>query len=163
MNRKYSTAAYLNFVDYLRGRVPNIAITTDIIVGFPGETDADFESTLDILRRVEYDNIYAFIYSPRKGTPAASFEDQIPHEKKTARFARLLQVQDEISAKKNAAMVGKTVEALIEGASKTDAELLTARTDGNKLIHFRGDKSLIGQRIVLRITAASLHSLTGEI
>ena len=162
MNRRYTRESYLSLVDYMREKMPEIAITTDIIVGFPGETEEEFENTLDMLRRVRFDNIYSFIYSKRRGTPAEKMPDQIPDEVKKARFARLLEVQDEISNQKNAELIGKTVPVLVEGRSKTDPAKLTGRTAGNKLVHFTGDDGLIGQRITLRVTEAATHSLFGE-
>ena len=162
MNRRYTRESYLSLVGYMREKMPEIAITTDIIVGFPGETEEEFENTLDMLRRVRFDNIYSFIYSKRRGTPAEKMSDQIPDGVKKDRFARLLKVQDEISIAKNGELVGKTVPVLVEGRSKTDPTRLTGRTAGNKLVHFTGDDALIGSRIDLHITQAETHSLFGE-
>ena len=162
MNRKYDRAAYLALVDYMREKMPDIAITTDIIVGFPGESDEEFENTLDILSKVRFDNIYSFIYSKRKGTPAAEMEDQVPEEVKRERMTRMLELQGEISKQRNSELVDKSIEVLVEGESKTDPDRLTGRTAGNKLVHFTGSKELIGQRINLRILSAHAYSLIGE-
>ena len=163
MNRHYTRASYLELVDYMRQKMPDIAITTDIIVGFPGETEDEFENTLDMLRRVRFDNIYSFIYSKRRGTPAEKMTDQIPDEVKKARFARLLDVQNAISTEKNRELVGRVVPALVEGRSKTDVTRLTARTAGNKLVHFTGGDELIGTRVNLMIDSAETHMLFGTL
>ena len=162
MNRKYDRSSYLALVDYMRQKMPEIAITTDIIVGFPGESEEEFQNTLDVLSRVRFDNIYSFIYSKRKGTPAAEMEDQIPEEVKKERMSRLLDLQGEISKQKNGELVGHSIEVLVEGESKTDPDRLTGRTAGNKLVHFTGDTSLIGKRIDLKILSAHAYSLIGE-
>ena len=163
MNRHYDRDTYLSLIDYMRQKMPNIAITTDIIVGFPGETESEFENTLDILRRVGFDNIYSFVYSKRKGTPAAEMDNQISDEVKKTRITRLLEVQNEISQKINERLVGKVIQALVEGTSKTDPTKLTARSEGNKLIHFEGSKELIGKQVKLRITKAGAYAMYGEL
>ena len=136
MNRKYTKDDYLRLVEKLKAAVPHIAISTDIITGFPGETEEDFEETLDLVRRVEYDSAFTFLYSIRKGTPAAEYEDQIPEEIKHERFNRLVELVNEISARKNAAYVGKTVKVLVDGPSKNNSAALGGRTEGFKLINF---------------------------
>ncbi len=161
MNRRYDREKYLSLVDYMREKMPGICITTDIIVGFPGETEEDFEGTLDMLSRVQYDNIYSFIYSKRSGTPAAVMENQISDEIKGERFKRLLDLQTEISKEKNRSYEGTIVRGLVEGRSKTDKTKLTARTELNRLVHFEGDDSLIGQYVDLKIERAETHSLSG--
>ncbi len=163
MNRRYTRESYLALVDYMRQKMPDITITTDIIVAFPGETEADFEDTVAMLERVKYDNIYSFIYSKRKGTPAAAMPDQIPPEVSAKRFARLLETQNRISKEKNQAFVGKILTALVEGRSKTDDTRLTARTEHNRLVHFEGDDALIGREVRLEITAAEIHALFGTL
>ena len=163
MNRHYTREKYLSLIDYMREKMPDISITTDIIVGFPGETEEDFSETLDILRRVEYDNIFSFIFSPRSGTPAADMECQVPAEVKSERFARLLSLQQEISHKKNESYAGKTIEVLVEGRSKSNAEMLTGRNGKNRIVHFRGDDSLIGKTVRVRITSADTYTLSGEL
>jgi len=162
MNRRYTRESYLDLVGYMREKMPEIAITTDIIVGFPGETEDEFENTLDMLRRVRFDNIYSFIYSKRRGTPAEKMPDQISDAVKKERFARLLKVQDAISKEKNAELIGRRVPVLVEGRSKTDPTRLTGRTAGNRLVHFTGDDGLIGKRIELLVEDAEIHSLFGS-
>ncbi len=161
MNRHYDKAQYLETVRYLREKLPEVAITTDIIVGFPGETEEDFEDTLNMLREVRYDMIFSFIYSPRKGTPAAEME-QVPEKVKGERFARLLEVQNQISLEKNLPFVGKTVSVLCDGVSKNNAELLSGRTEGNKIVFFRGDCSDEGKYLNIKIDRAEAFALYGE-
>ncbi|MGM9646755.1 MAG: tRNA (N6-isopentenyl adenosine(37)-C2)-methylthiotransferase MiaB [Eubacteriales bacterium] len=161
MNRVYTRERYLHLIDYMREKMPEIAITTDIIVGFPGETEEDFADTLDMLRRVGYDNIYSFLYSPRKGTPAAKLPP-VPQEIKSERFQRLLDTQYEIAAAKVAGLVGTLQTVLVEGRSKTDPTKLTGRTEQNRLVHFEGDDALIGKEATIRITRAEPHALFGE-
>lgn len=163
MNRHYTAESYLAFVGYLREKIPDIAITTDIIVGFPGETEEDFEKTLEMLRKVEYDNIYSFIFSKRKGTPAAEMKDQIPPEVQKERFARLLSLQTEISKRKNFEYEGKTIEVLVEGRSKTDESKLTGRNEKGRLVHFEGDDSLIGKAVRVTVRKADTYALFGEL
>lgn len=163
MNRHYDRAQYLSFVDRLRTRIPEIGLTTDIIVGFPGETEEDFEGTLDILKRVRFDNIYSFIYSRRKGTPADKMEEQISETVKKDRFARLLEVQNRISRERNAECVGQVVRVFVECVSKTDATKLTGRTEWSRLVHFAGDTALIGNTVSVRVTAVETHAMYGEL
>ena len=163
MNRRYTRESYLSLVEYMRKRMPNIGLTTDIIVGFPGESEKEFENTLDILRRVEFDNIYSFIYSPRVGTPAAKMENQIDYEIKSERFTRMLEVQNEISNRKNKEYEGFVTRVLVEGRSKTDSAKLTGRNEKNRLVHFEGDDSLIGSFADIKITKAQTYSLFGEL
>ena len=163
MNRHYNMERYLHLVEYMRKRMPEIALTTDIIVGFPGETEEDFEQTLDALRIAKFDNIYSFIYSPRKGTPAAEYVDQIDDSIKSARFARLLEVQNEISHTKNEDYVGKIIKVLVEGYSKTNSDLLTGRNEKNRLVHFPGPASLIGTFTEVYITDSDTYTLTGQL
>ncbi len=163
MNRHYGTERYKSLVRYMRERIPDIAITTDIIVGFPGETEEEFNETLEMLKEIRYDNIYSFIYSKRSGTPAAAMENQIPDDVKGARFQRMLALQTEISKQKNLEFKGKTVRALVEGKSKTDDSRLTARTASNRLVHFEGDKALTGSYVSLYIEDAEPHTLYGRL
>lgn len=163
MNRHYTRKAYLSLVEYMREKMPDIGITTDIIVAFPGETDEEFEETVDMLQRVRYDNIFSFIFSPRNGTPAAKMENSITDEQKNARFSKLLQVQSGISKEKNEAFVGKTVRVLVEGRSKTDENMLTGRNERGRLVHFAGDDSLIGKFINVEITEAHVYDLIAKI
>jgi len=163
MNRHYDMERYMHLVRYMREKMPDIAITTDIIVGFPGETEEDFEGTLNALREARYDNIYSFIYSPRKGTPAAAYEDQIDEKTKSERFARLLEVQNEISHSKNEDYVGKVIKVLVEGHSKTNDALLTGRNEKNRLVHFSGPDELIGNFAYVLITHSDTYTLTGQL
>ena len=162
MNRHYNKETYLSLVDYMREKMPDIAISTDIIVGFPGETEEDFEDTLELMKRVKYDMIFSFIYSPRTGTPAAKME-QIPDNIKTERMNRLLALQNELLAEKNEAYVGKTMCVLVEGKSKTNEAKMSARTEGNRIVLFDGDESLTGKFINLKITKSAPFALIGEI
>lgn len=162
MNRHYDTARYLETLDYMREKIPHIAVTSDIIVGFPGETEEDFEATLQMLRRVEFDMIYSFIYSPRKGTPAAEMEDQIPQTVKSARFDRLLAVQNEISLAKNKPFVGQTVRVLCDGLSKTNDSVYSGRTEHSKIVFFDGNESDTGRFVDVHITRAEPFALYGE-
>lgn len=161
MNRHYDTEKYLQTVDYMREKIPDITITSDIIVGFPGETEADFEATLSMLRRVEFDMLYSFIYSPRKGTPAAEME-QVPQEVKHARFERLLALQNEIAKEKNQPLVGKVLRVLCDGISKTNPALYAGRTDGNKIAFFEGAPSDKGCFIDFAVERADAFALYGK-
>ena len=161
MNRHYDKAQYLDTVRYIREKMPDIALTTEIIVGFPGETEEDFEGTLEMLREVRYDMIFSFIYSPRKGTPAAEME-QIPESVKSERFSRLLKVQNEISLSKNLPLVGKTLRVLCDGVSKNNEELLSGRTEGNKIVFFHGESSDEGKYLNIKIDRAEAFALYGE-
>ena len=134
MNRGYDRERYLKLVETIRRCVPDAVITTDLIVGFPGETEKDFEDTLDLLRTVEYDDAFTFIYSPRKGTPAAGFEAQVPDAVKHERLDRLMALQNEICLKRNKRLVGRTLAVMVEGPSKSNPAMLSGRTDGNDLV-----------------------------
>ncbi len=163
MNRRYTAEHYLNLVEKLRQAVPDIALTTDLIVGFPGETEADFKETLDLVKQVGYDSAFTFIYSPRKGTPAAQIKEQIAEDIKKERIYRLLELQNQISSDLNQKCVGQTVEVLVEGLSKTDTAKLTGKTRTNKTINFQGGKELIGQTVLVKVTTGKLSSLEGII
>ncbi|MBQ4607598.1 MAG: tRNA (N6-isopentenyl adenosine(37)-C2)-methylthiotransferase MiaB, partial [Clostridia bacterium] len=163
MNRKYTSAHYRELIDRLKAAVPDISITSDIIVGFPGETEEDFEATLDMLRYVQYDMIFSFIYSPRPGTPAAEMENQIPHEVSTARFERLLALQNEISRQRNERFLGKTLRVLVEEISKNDENMLTGRGDPVRPIHFAGSRDLIGQFAEVEIEKITPFTLEGKL
>ena len=163
MNRKYTREKYLEVVERLRKAVPDIAISTDIIVGFPGETEEDFEQTLSLVRSVKYDSAFTFLYSVRQGTPAAEYEDQIPEEVKHQRFDRLVDAVNADSAEKNAAYKGRIERVLVEGVSKNNEHTLTGRTEGFKLVDFEGGRELIGQMVNVEITEGKTFSLTGKI
>jgi tRNA-2-methylthio-N6-dimethylallyladenosine synthase len=165
MNRHYDTARYLEIVDKLRTSCPDITMSTDIIVGFPGETEEDFEGTLDMARKVRYDSAFTFIYSPREGTPAATFTDQIPEDVTHRRFDRLVDVMNEISLEKNLEYRGKTYEVLVEGVSKNADDTYAGRTDGFKLVNFTSDKKpeeIIGTMVNVEITESKTFSLEGR-
>ena len=162
MNRHYGIERYMYLIDYMKKKIPDIALTSDIIVGFPTETEEEFLDTLKILKKVRYDNVYSFIYSKRNGTPAARMDGQVPEEIKGERLRRLLDVQSEISKEKYRDYLGKDVRALVEGVSKTDPSRLTARTENNRLIHFEGESSLIGEYAVFHIDRAEAHELFGS-
>lgn len=163
MNRRYTRERYLELLGEIRAAIPGVAVTTDIIVGFPGEEDTDFEDTRTLLREARFDNAFMFIYSPRRGTAAAGMEDRISRGEKEARLKELMDLQQGVSHAINAALAGSIMEVLVEGASKTDAAMLTGRTRTNKLVHFPGDAALTGALVPVRITGARPWSLLGEI
>ncbi len=163
MNRVYTKEEYLEKIEKIKSKMPDITLTTDIIVGFPGETKEDFEHTIDVLKKVRYDTIFSFIYSKRAGTPASVMEDPIPMEEKKENFNRMLKVQDEISYEKNKALEGRVLKVLVEGISKTDSNYLTGRTEGGKVVNFKGDTSLKGSFANVEVTEAKTWSLQGEI
>ena len=163
MNRHYDLNKYLGIIKSLRDGNENITLTTDIIVGFPGESENDFEKTLDVIKDVRYDSVFSFIYSPRKGTPAASMENQIPEEIKHTRYDRFCQVQNDISKEINEALIGKVVRVLVDGKSKNNDGAYTSRTQGNKIVHFESDVDYTGNFINVKITRADTFNLFGEI
>ncbi len=152
MNRKYTKEQYLNLVEKIRRAVPDISLTTDIIVGFPGETEEDFEETLDVVRKVRYDSAFTFIYSKRTGTPAAVMEDQIPEDVIKNRFDRLLKEVQAIAAETCAVHEGTVKEALVEDICDHDSEMVTGRLSNNLLVHFRGGKELIGTYVDVELS-----------
>ena len=161
MNRGYSKERYLEIAQQIKAAVPHVAFTTDIIVGFPGETDEDFNDTLDVVQKVRFDSAYTFIYSQRSGTPAAEMENQVPYAMKQARIQKLMDVQAEISLQINLEYEGQDLEVLVEGPSKQDATMFTGRTGGNKLVHFPATVSEIGRIIKVHIVKASSWHLEG--
>ncbi len=163
MNRVYTKEEYLDKIRKVKEKMPDITLTTDIIVGFPGETKEDFEHTLDVLNEVRYDTIFSFIYSKRGGTPAAVMDDPTPMDEKKDNFNRMLELQDKISYEKNKALEGRVMRVLVEGPSKNDADFLTGRTDGGKIVNFKGDPALKGSFADIKITEAKTWSLAGEI
>lgn len=160
MNRKYDTERYLEIVDYAKSRIPDLSLTSDIIVGFPGETYEDFQQTLDLIRKVEFTSLFTFIYSPRVGTPAAKKDDPIPYEEKAKWMSELLKVQEEIAAKRCAAMVGKTYRVLVEEEAKNG--MLSSRTANNIIVEFDGSKDLIGTFCDVEVTQARNWILRGK-
>ena len=164
MNRTYDTDRYLAIVEKLRAVVPDISITSDIIVGFPGETEKDFEDTLDIMKRIRFDMVYSFIYSVREGTRAAGMENHIPDEIKSERMSRLLALQDEISLEKNLPYVESVQRVLVDGVSKRDGSVTySARTAANRLVHFESEKDFTGQYVNIKIKRAGAYILYGEL
>lgn len=163
MNRRYTKEEYLNKIEKVKKAVPGISLSTDVIVGFPTETNEDFEETLDVLRKVEFDNIFSFIYSRREGTPAAKLDFVLADEEIHKNFERLLEVQNEISLRKNKEYVGRVEEVLVDGASKNDKNVLSGRCDSSKIVNFKGDASLIGKYVKVKITQAHTWSLNGEL
>ena len=163
MNRRHTRAEYLEKIRALKALIPDVVLTSDIIVGFPGETTGEFEDTLRVLEEVRFDALFTFIYSPRPGTPAAKMDDPMPREEKLANFNRLIALQDQISEEKHAAYVGRTVRCLIDGASDDARYDLTARTPGNRLVRLTGDPAALGQFRDVKITGANKWSLFGEL
>ena len=163
MNRVYTKEQYLSLVDKMKKMIPDVKFSTDIIVGFPGETEEDFEDTLDVVRKVKYEQIFMFIYSRRKGTPADKMENQIPEEIKHKRFDRLKEAYENLVEKNNKEYIGKTFEMLVEGYSKTNSNYLTGRTDTNKVVIFKGNENIIGKVVNIKIVSEHKWYLKGEI
>lgn len=161
MNRRYDREKYIDIINNLKSACPDIAITTDIIVGFPGETEAEFEDTLSLVEYVKYDSAFTFIYSPREGTPAAGFSDQIPYDIKHERFERLNEVVNKYSLEKNERLSDKTVKVLIDGSSRKDDESYSGRTDGFKLVNVSSGRDITGQLVDVRITECKTFSIDG--
>ena len=163
MNRKYTKESYLSLVERIREKNPKLSLTTDIIVGFPGETEEDFEDTLDVVRKVRYDSAYTFIYSKRTGTPAAAMENQVPEEVVKERFDRLLHEVQGISAEITKSIEGETVPVLVEEINTQNEELLTGRLSNNAVVHFPGDASLIGEILPVKLVESKGFYYMGEI
>ena len=161
MNRHYTREQYLEIVRYAKEKIPGLHLTSDIIVGFPGETEEDFAGTLDLIEKVGYTQLFTFIYSKREGTPAAKMEDPTPHKEKTDRMARLLKTQEKMVAGLLATLVGETVRVLVEGAGRTPGTL-NGRLDNNLVVEFQADESLVGRFAEVKITAARAALLLGE-
>ena len=160
MNRHYDREKYLEAVNYAKSVMPDLVLTSDVIVGFPGESEAEFEQTISLIEQVRYDALFTFIFSPRPGTPAADMEDPTPKDEKNRRFDKLCAVQNAISEQIHAGYVGKTFRCLVDGMDK---DMLTARTEGGRLVRFAGDESLIGTYQELTITGSNTWSLTGTL
>lgn len=163
MNRKYTKEQYLALVEKMKKRIPNLTLSTDIIVGFPGETEEEFEDTLDVVNKVKFEQVYMFIYSRRVGTPGDKMENQVPEEEKHKRFNKLKALVESQIAENNQKYVGTTQKVLIEGESKNNKDLLTGRTDSNKVVIFEGSKDLIGTMQNLKIVSEHMWYLKGEI
>lgn len=162
MNRRYTKEQYLALAEHLRAEIPDLALTTDIIVGFPGETEEDFQETLDVVRRVRYDSAFTFIYSKRTGTPAAAMENQVPEDVVKDRFNRLLALVQEISREQSLRVDGQTLPVLVESVNEQDESLVTGRLSNNLLVHFPGDASLIGQIVSVHLTECKGFYYYGE-
>lgn len=164
MRRGYTRERYLELVAELREAVPALALSTDLIVGFPGETEEDFEATVDMVERVAYDSVFAFRYSPRPGTPAAELPDQVPLAEKARRNARLLEVADRVAAGRSARLLGRELEVLVEGPSRRDTAVLSGRTRCHRVVNFDGQgRASAGDLVAVRITEVLPHSLRGTL
>ena len=163
MNRKYTKEQYLDLIKRIRNKIPDVVFSTDIIVGFPGETDEDFEDTIDVVKQVNFEQIFMFIYSRRVGTRADKMENQIPEEIKHKRFDRLKQVFEESIEENNKKYIGTTQKILVEGYSKNNQDMLTGRTDTNKVVIFEGPEELIGKIVNIKIISEHKWYLKGEV
>lgn len=163
MNRRYSKDDYLNLIDKIKSKIPNVGITTDLMVGFPGETEKDFCDTLDLVRRAEFSSAFCFVYSRRKGTPAYSMDEQIPYSVKKDRITRLLACQNEVTKKISHKMVGCRYEVLVEGANNHYKDTMCGRTESGRLVNFKCDESLIGQFVTVEIERSSSATLWGKV
>ena len=162
MNRRYTKESYLALVEKLRKEIPDLALTTDIIVGFPGETKEDVDETIDVVRKAQYNNAFTFIYSKRTGTPAAAMEDQVPEEEAQLQFNRVLEVVQQTAAAQAGTLTGQVHTVLVEEMNEHDDSLVTGRLSNNALVHFKGDVSLIGQIVTVRLTEAKGFYYFGE-
>ena len=162
MNRKYTKEQYLELVENIKKSIPDISLTTDIMLGFPGETEEDFQDTLDVVRQVRYDSAYTFIYSKRTGTPAAQMENQVPEEVVKERFQRLLAEIQKISAELTKEDEGTVQEVLVEERNQHDEQLLTGRLSNNLLVHFKGEENLIGELVYVKLTECKGFYYMGE-
>jgi tRNA-2-methylthio-N6-dimethylallyladenosine synthase len=164
MNRGYTRGRYLELVDALRQAEPAMAFSTDVIVGFPGETEADFEATLELIERVAYDNVFVFRYSPRPGTPAAAMAEQLGDDVKADRNRRALEVAQRVGAQRSARLTGRTMEVLVDGTSRRNARELSGRTRCNRVVNFDGrGRVAVGDIVHVRVTDALPHSLRGTL
>ena len=163
MNRKYTKENFLSLVEKIQKEIPDIEFSTDIIVGFPGETEEDFTNTLDVVSKVKFEQIYMFIYSRRVGTVADKMENQIPEEIKHSRFNRLKELAEKIIAEKNTEYVGKVIDILVEGKSKTNDNMYTGRTETNKVVNFEGTDENIGKIVKVKIVSEHMWYLKGKI
>ena len=163
MNRKYTKEQYLNLVKKMKNKIPNLTLSTDIIVGFPGETDEEFEDTLDVVRKVNYEQVYMFIYSRRVGTPGDRMENQVSENQKHVRFDKLKELVESQIEVNNKKYVGTVQKVFVEGVSKNNEDMLTGRTDSNKVVIFEGDKGLIGNIVELEIMSEHMWYLKGKV
>ena len=162
MNRGYTAEKYIEILDYIKEKLPDATLSTDIIVAFPGETEEDFKKTLELLEYVKYDMVFSFIYSPRNGTPAAKMEDVVPDDVKTDRMRRLLDLQTEIADSLNAKCLGKTYRVICQGTSKNNEGMLEGRTEGNKILLFASDTAREGDYVNVKVTKIHAYALYGE-
>ena len=162
MNRKYTKEQYLELAEKIKNKIPNVQFSTDIIVGFPGETEKDFEDTLDVVSKVKFEQIFMFIYSRRVGTVADKMENQIEEKIKHQRFDKLKKLAENIIAEKNINYVGKTELVLVEGKSKTNEKIYTGRTETNKVVNFEGNENMIGKILPMKIVSEHMWYLKGK-
>lgn len=162
MNRGYTREQYLGILSAARAKIPDITITSDVIVGFPSETQEDFENTMSLIQEARFDLLFTFIYSPREGTPASLMPALLTDEQIKMNFERLVNAQNDITLANNKQMEGRVFKVLVEGASKTDSNIMAGRTDGGKIVNFKGDAALVGSLIEVRVTKAKTFALEGE-
>ncbi len=163
MGRRYNREQYLNLVKEMREKIPGLSLSTDIIVGFPNETEEEFMDTVSLVDIVKYEAAFTFIYSPRKGTPAAKIEDNVPYEEKVRRFQLLVKHLEKHIEEHSDSLVGKVCDILVDGPSKNNPEMMSGYTEENKLVHFKGDESMIGQIVKVKIVDSHTYSMIGEI
>lgn len=163
MNRNYTRESYIEIIKELRKAVPNIGLSTDLIVGFPGETEEDFNATLELVKEIRFDSAYSFLYSIREGTKAAKMENQVDYKVKHERFQRLSDTLNEISLEENQKLIGQTLDVLVEDVSKNNPEVLTGRTRSYKLVHFKGSEDLIGSIVNIKIEKTTTFTLEGTL
>ena len=163
MGRRYTREHYLNLVKEMRSKIPGLSLSTDIIVGFPNETEEQFKETLSLVDIVKYESAFTFIYSPRRGTPAAKITDNVTYEDKVRRFKELVKHLEVNIEKDSLSYVGNTYKVLVDGVSKTDSNMLSGYTESNKLVHFKGDMSLVGKIVDVKVTESHTYSLIGEL
>lgn len=163
MNRRYTREDYLSLVKKMKDNIPGLTLSTDIIVGFPNESDEEFNETLSLVDEVGYDAAFTFIYSPRRGTPAAKLEDPISYETKVKRFKELVSHLENSISKKSNEMIGKIYPVLVEGVSKTNKDMFSGYTENNKLVHFKADETLVGKIVDVKITESHTYSMLGEL
>lgn len=163
MNRRYSREQYLDLIEAIKSSIPGVSVTSDIIVGFPGETENDLMETIDLIKKAQFDNAFSFIYSPRNKTAAAALTDNLDHREKEIRLKRINEIQHNISKEINSRLTDKTVEILVEGPSKNNPDIQTGRTRTNKLVHFKGSGDLSGKLVTIKITEARTWNLFGTL
>ena len=163
MGRRYTSQQYLTLVKEIKEKIPDVALSTDIIVGFPNETYEQFLDTLKVVKEAKYWSAFTFIYSPRNNTPAAKIKDNVTPKEKNQRFQQLVKTLEEVIEPINRTLVGKTLPVLVEGPSEKNPNLLSGYTEHNKLVHFKGDTSLIGEIVNIKINESRLYYLTGEL